>query len=280
MKRLLLIVLALATLQSASTQAQSLSVGWKPPLVPLTLTVSSTGELSVSLDQSIQTPIGTFTVSAGQTLPIRDALVVVSKGVATAYRTGRRPNAVRIPEGTGQEVATVDANGNTVVTLAPSPYPGYERVPPRLRKAAQNATYSFPDMNATEVTLRNGTGEGKGLDQGDPYTLYVELRDGPSLVTDLNGDGTSDIVVVAYASTGGSGTFRYLFPLILDKAGHVSVGIPREAGDRSEMRSLSKRGDTVVLDYVTQGPDDPMCCPTLHALRSFRYSNGRLVDAH
>lgn len=215
-------------------------------------------------------------MSVSEPIPLRDVFVVRSKGTAKAFRVEGSATAIRIPEGGGEESVIVDANGNTVVELRPPARLGYDHVELRLRNAVRNATYRLPELEAA-VALRNGSGTGIGGAMGD-FEVYAELRDEPWLVTDLNGDGVSDIVVVVYAGTGGSGSFRYLFPVVVDEAGHSSVGVPRHAGDRTDMRSLSKRGDTMVLDYVTHAEDSPLCCPTLHVLRSFRYRDGRLVD--
>jgi basic membrane protein A len=69
---------------------------------------------------------------------------------------------------------------------------------------------------------------------------------------DLDDDGRADAAVVLISQPGGSGTFYDL----------VSV--------------LDKHGD-IMVDIVSQGPDDPMCCPTQDETRSYsiQYSLGQ-----
>ena len=188
---------------------------------------------------------------------------------------GDRPPATNESSNVRTETLTKDDSG---VNAGPPPHLGYDRLSPHLRRAVQNATYTFPDMSDTPVTLRNGSAKGTFDGDGPGRNWSADLLDGPWVVTDLNDDGVDDVVVAAYYNGGGSGTFQYLCPIVVDKAGDARVGDLFPVGDRSDLRSLSMRANTLILDYVTHGPDDASCCPTLHTTRAFRYQGGTLID--
>jgi hypothetical protein len=88
-------------------------------------------------------------------------------------------------------------------------------------------------------------------------------------------DGRPAAAVVLVMSGGGSGTFSWLY-LTGRTAGEVRPLADAYLGDRVELTALRLAGDTVVVTLVTQGPDDPMCCPTLVVERRFVYGGIRL----
>ena len=44
------------------------SAGWKPPLIPIEVTIDEDGDIDVAVTDSINTPIGTFSASYGKTI--------------------------------------------------------------------------------------------------------------------------------------------------------------------------------------------------------------------
>lgn len=89
------------------------------------------------------------------------------------------------------------------------------------------------------------------------------------------GDGRAVAAVVLVMSGGGSGTFSWLY---LTGRGGTGAVVLADAflGDRVELSGLRLVGDTVMVKLVTQGPDDPMCCPTMVVERRYVFREGRL----
>lgn len=86
---------------------------------------------------------------------------------------------------------------------------------------------------------------------------------------DLDGDGLEDAAVVLASNTGGSGVFFDLFA-VLNRSGRPAPAASTLLGDRVKLESLVIEDGTIVVDMLTQGPDDPLCCPTQEVTR--RYS--------
>ena len=93
---------------------------------------------------------------------------------------------------------------------------------------------------------------------------------------DLDGDGNDDATVVLYLQTGGSGTFLHLAAMrnvegIPQQAGIVSLG------DRVQPGELTIADGTIVLEALTHGPDDPMCCPSQKTLQTYALEDEALT---
>jgi len=48
-------------------------------------------------------------------------------------------------------------------------------------------------------------------------------------------------------------------------------------GDRVEVHAIEIAGDAIVVPMKTHGPGDPMCCPTLEAVKRFAVQRNRLL---
>jgi hypothetical protein len=122
----------------------------------------------------------------------------------------------------------------------------------------KNFSYWLEEFNA-QVTLVNGT-----FDDGNLNTRLVE----PPAFGDLNGDGQEDAAVILATNSGGSGTFYDLITLFGVDGAPVQAG-SSYLGDRQVVKDLAITGGRVVLDYLTQGLSDPLCCASEHRLRSY-----------
>jgi len=78
---------------------------------------------------------------------------------------------------------------------------------------------------------------------------------------DLDGDGVDDAVVVLVSSGGGSGVF-YSLVAVMQRNGRLETPAVRSLGDRIKINEINIRNDIVTVDMITQGPNDPLCCPT------------------
>ncbi|MEA5667133.1 hypothetical protein VA603_06235 [Stenotrophomonas sp. MH1] len=99
---------------------------------------------------------------------------------------------------------------------------------------------------------------------------------------DLNGDGVSDKVVlfVLQATNGGNAYATHV-------AGFVSEGgvlrytdaIP-VAGYGEGVQEFSVQDGTLTMRILTQGPDDPTCCPSVEKRVSYLLHHGKFIEAN
>ena len=82
--------------------------------------------------------------------------------------------------------------------------------------------------------------------------------------------------VVITTSMGGTGTFYELALLTKQASGWVNTDTVL-LGDRIDLHSLTIDNSQIVVSMTTQGPKDPMCCPTLSVQRRFAVRDNRLV---
>jgi len=137
-------------------------------------------------------------------------------------------------------------------------------------QAVGNATYMSQFTESGFVELENG--EFSDLAQRVHAALDPHRAFG-----DLDGDSTIESAVIVSTNTGGSGGFVDLAILDLRNGQIVNVAT-RFLGDRLRIHSLDIRDHEVVLDATMHTPDDPMCCPSLRAVRRFRLKRGSLIE--
>jgi hypothetical protein len=93
---------------------------------------------------------------------------------------------------------------------------------------------------------------------------------------DLNGDGAPDAAVALATNSGGSGVFYDLAAVVVEDGRPVNVAI-MPLGDRVQINSLTIQDGQIMVDMVTQGPDDPMCCPTQPVVEIYALQGYELV---
>ncbi len=141
-------------------------------------------------------------------------------------------------------------------------------------EALANATYSVEMSESGAATLVDGQYSEPVADT-DTQTLVWLLE--PRARGDLDGDGVEDAVVLLAVNGGGSGNFVYLSAVLNDQGAPANVS-NLLLGDRVDVQSVEITADGVILvDMVQQGPDDPMCCPTQHVLKTFELVDNELV---
>ncbi len=94
---------------------------------------------------------------------------------------------------------------------------------------------------------------------------------------DLDGDGTEDAAGVLITNSGGSGTFRHLAAVLNDN-GWARNAATLFLGDRVKVKSLAIRSGEIVVEMITHGPDDPMCCPTVDVTQKYALWESQLVN--
>ena len=90
-------------------------------------------------------------------------------------------------------------------------------------------------------------------------------------------DGEPAAAVILTSSGGGSGTF-YELHVMVERDGQPHDVVWTQLGDRVEINSLAIEENEIVVDMVTQGPDDPMCCPTQQVVQTYALEGESLVQ--
>jgi hypothetical protein len=141
--------------------------------------------------------------------------------------------------------------------------------------AMRNATYQ--GIYAEPVQLTDGKYEGEPFVEGGASRPTVTFVDPFNALGDLNQDGLEDAAVVLAENSGGSGVFLYL-AAVVDQNGTPANVATQLLGDRVEIKSVAIDGGEIVIDMVTQGPDDPFCCPSMEVTLRYRLEGDRLVE--
>ncbi len=115
--------------------------------------------------------------------------------------------------------------------------------------------------SAATVTLSNGRYEAP-----DSSLQVILLR--PVVFGDLTGDTIPEAAAVLLSEPGGSGSFYDLVVVAATPDG------PRQLaatflGDRVDIESLMIVDRQILMQLVTQGPADPMCCPSRREARTY-----------
>ena len=140
------------------------------------------------------------------------------------------------------------------------------------------------------IHLRNGTYQGiyeepvqlaDGKYEGEPFVEGGASRPTVTFVShafgDLNGDGSTDAAVALVENSGGSGVFWYLAAMI-NQDGEPVNAATHFLGDRWQVQSMAITDGEIVLNAVTHGPDDPMCCPSVEKSLTFVFQDGQWVE--
>ena len=105
--------------------------------------------------------------------------------------------------------------------------------------------------------------------------IYVSWID-TYAVGELNGEPAA--AVILSANTGGSGVFGNLAVVMEQEGAPVNVATT-VVGDRIGLNQIAIADNEIVLDLVTQGEDEPMCCGTQRMSVRFALEDDQLVAA-
>jgi hypothetical protein len=136
----------------------------------------------------------------------------------------------------------------------------------------QNAEYQtgwFP-----EATVRLEDGEYRApAAPGSASEIVIALTEHISM-GEL--DGQPAAAVILYSSGGGSGTFYELHVMVEQDSQPHDIAWT-QLGDRVQINSLAVEGDEIVVEMVTHGPEDPMCCPTQQVVQTYALQGEELT---
>ncbi|MCB0209582.1 MAG: META domain-containing protein [Anaerolineae bacterium] len=122
-----------------------------------------------------------------------------------------------------------------------------------------NATYTgiYDDQ---AVTLTKGNYEGEPFTADSPIRPTVNFNPNEVAFGDLDGDGVEDAVVLLSENSGGTGTFIYLAAVSNQDGQPVNVATTQLPGNNPQFKSFAVDGGQIMMEVVTQGPDDAECC--------------------
>lgn len=136
-----------------------------------------------------------------------------------------------------------------------------------------NLAYSNTALFTETVQLVNGVYTTTVVPDSS-VVAYVELTDVVA-AGELNGQPAYAAVLVS--NGGGSGVFNDL-AVVTEVDGVWTNVATTGLGDRVVINSLTIENNQVVVDMITQGPDDPMCCPTQQVVLAYELQDGQLVQ--
>jgi hypothetical protein len=140
-------------------------------------------------------------------------------------------------------------------------------------RALEQLTLRSSVYTDSPVTLRDGEFR-KPAAPGSASEIVLKLTD-IAAFGQLKGIDIGALVFTT--ETGGSGTF---FELALLTRGERDWENTHSVllGDRVTVKAVTIATDTIVVDMITHGPNDPRCCPTLESRKRFAVRTGRLVE--
>ncbi len=135
-----------------------------------------------------------------------------------------------------------------------------------------NGTYRSEWNLSGEITLSGGEWKGASV-EGSAIVTRVKMSEHVAFGTV---DGEPAAAVILVADPGGSGTFYDLALVKRVEGRAVNVG-NAHLGDRVRIHSLSIEDGRVAVDLTAHRPGDPLCCPTLKAVRYYSLSGSGLA---
>lgn len=136
-----------------------------------------------------------------------------------------------------------------------------------------NMTYTSEFTQDGTVTLVDGTYE-EAAAPGSATMTTVTLLPEYTATGELEGEPAAAVVLVT--NPGGSGTF-YDLAVVMDQDGEPVNVATTLLGDRVRINSVAIENSQIVVDMVTPGPDDPLCCPTLQVVQTYALQDGELT---
>jgi hypothetical protein len=151
--------------------------------------------------------------------------------------------------------------GFAVLLAAGAPGSAHAQAAPLTLDQLKNATYPSTFTASKSATLVDGA-YSEAAAPGSASLVQVQFVDA-AISPDF-------AAVVLATSGGGSGTF-YTLHLVTVQDGAPFAGAGLQLGDRIKLNSIAIVDNQVRIDMTTQGPTDPMCCPTQDETRIYGF---------
>jgi heat shock protein HslJ len=181
----------------------------------------------------------------------------------------------------GDQLELRDPEGTRMVTFAAQPEgeAGAAPAPPvggagPSEQALANMAYKSDFTESGKAPLSDGEYREQAA-PGSATETVVKLSE-QAAYGELNGQPAATVVLIT--DPGGSGTF-YSLAVVVEQDGQPVNLASTPLGDRVQINSLVIENGQIVVDMVTQGPDDAMCCPTQRVVRTFALQGDQLVQS-
>ena len=136
-----------------------------------------------------------------------------------------------------------------------------------------NLAYTGTSVFTGTVQLTNGVYT-ETVSPDSPLVTSIQLTDFIT-VGELNGQPA--VAAILVSNGGGSGVF-YDLAVETQQDGQLTNVATTFLGDRVAINSLAIANNLVVVDMVTQGPNDPMCCATMQVVNSYELQGNQLIQ--
>jgi len=137
-----------------------------------------------------------------------------------------------------------------------------------------NTVYRSPDWG--EFKLTNGIYYRTPPTSLESPGAYTTRAENGVYYGDINADGFVDAVVILNTQNGGTGHFKEL-ALVLNQNGAPYNSSTIYLGDRVSIESGTVQQDSVTLNMVVQGLNDPLCCASERVVWKFILVDGQLI---
>ncbi len=108
--------------------------------------------------------------------------------------------------------------------------------------------------------------------------VYVGIFKDKIAFGDLNNNARKDAVVILDSHGGGTGHFYELAVMDGQYSGTLQYLTGKKLGDRVIINSITIQSGMIILDMITHGPNDPLCCPTLKKIIKYELSGNQLLE--
>jgi len=192
------------------------------------------------------------------------------RGCGSAYQTGE----IRVPGTFRSLVSLVTLSTAMACLLLTQTSFACEDDP--VMNGLGNTTYT--GIEDEPVTLSSGHWEGTPYTQNSASRPRVGLLKDMYLTGDLDADGQEETVAILWQSSAGTGSYTYLAVMKPrdDEFENISTAL---VGDRVKLRDGRIDSGVIYLDVLQAGDDDPMCCPTQLATRSWAMTGTQLEES-
>lgn len=148
----------------------------------------------------------------------------------------------------------------------------------------KNAEYITIEGGSNEgkITLKNGIaylsiiGKGGEPISGEGYHIKIESEEKIAF-GDLNNDNIKDAAVILVSRFGGTGSFKELAVVINNNGKPHNIN-SKSLGDRTVINSVKIKDSKIILDIITHGPKDALCCPTLQKTIKLELRGNELIE--
>jgi heat shock protein HslJ len=147
----------------------------------------------------------------------------------------------------------------------PPPTPTLEQV----KSATVSGVFAQP------VTLANGVYEGAPAESGAASRPRLTLWLPTFHTGDVDGEIGNEAVVLLSSTDGGSGEFVHVAVFGMRDGALANLG-SAPVGDRARLQNVWLERGKIVMDVVEAGPQEPACCGTQVARKTFAMAGGAL----